>query len=281
MKDPISAAEYTDRGMRAVVSVLVEIGQVLGSFKDNFAVIGGVVPSLLLKDGDPPHIGTLDVDLALDHVALDDGEYVSLVQALEDKGYLRGEDDMRYFQLRRTVDIGSGPPIPVIVDLLMPRRAKITSPPSPRLEKFAVQKAHGVAVALEHRVPVRVKGIMPDGRPNDVELHVAAIPAFLVMKGYALNGRDKMKDAYDIYYCIRNFPDGPEALADQCRPLLEIEEARKGYGYIVEKFATRDSYGPSTVSRFLSEAGMPSGRIAADAYFQVKAWIDALFARKE
>ena len=32
----------------AVKSVLVEIGQVLGSFKGKFAVVGGAVPLLLL-----------------------------------------------------------------------------------------------------------------------------------------------------------------------------------------------------------------------------------------
>ena len=52
---------------------------------------------------------------------------------------------------------------------------------------------------------------MPDGRPNRVELLVATISALLVMKGYALDGRDKAKDAYDIYFCIRSFPGGREA----------------------------------------------------------------------
>lgn len=55
---------------------------------------------------------------------------------------------------------------------------------------------------------------MPDGRPNAVELRVASIPAFLVMKGYALAGRDKHKDAYDIYFEVREFEGGPAALAE-------------------------------------------------------------------
>ena len=33
-----------------------------------------------------------------------------------------------------------------------------------------------------------------------------SIPALLAMKGHAVNGRYKQKDAYDIYYCIRNYP---------------------------------------------------------------------------
>lgn len=36
--------EYTDRTTAAVKSVLIEIGQILGSFQGKFAVIGGAVP---------------------------------------------------------------------------------------------------------------------------------------------------------------------------------------------------------------------------------------------
>jgi len=35
-----------------------------------------------------------------------------------------------------------------------------------------------------------------------VEIAVCSIPALLAMKGYALLGRNKEKDAYDVYYCI-------------------------------------------------------------------------------
>ena len=39
-KEPKSAADYDDRTNAAVKTVLVEIGQILGSFKGKFAVIG-------------------------------------------------------------------------------------------------------------------------------------------------------------------------------------------------------------------------------------------------
>ena len=37
-----------------------EIGQILGSFKGKFAVIGGAVPWLLLGNEEMPHVGTLE-----------------------------------------------------------------------------------------------------------------------------------------------------------------------------------------------------------------------------
>lgn len=37
------------------------------------------------------------------------------------------------------------------------------------------------------------------------------------MKAQALNNRLKEKDAYDIYYCLTNFPDGMDALVEVFR----------------------------------------------------------------
>jgi hypothetical protein len=79
--DPQSANEYDDRTTAAVKAVLLEIGQILGSFKGKFAVVGGAVPWLLLDNFEMPHVGTIDVDLGLDAEALGDGEYVRLVDA--------------------------------------------------------------------------------------------------------------------------------------------------------------------------------------------------------
>ena len=55
--------------------VLIEIGQILCSFRGKFAIIGGAVPWLLLANEDMPHVGTLDVDIGLDPAALGDSEY--------------------------------------------------------------------------------------------------------------------------------------------------------------------------------------------------------------
>ena len=73
----------------------------------------------------------------------------------------------------------------------------------------------------------------------------------LAMKGFALDGRDKNKDAYDVYYCVRNFPGGSGALADACRPLLEYADGVTGYRHVDAKFETVDSYGPTAVRRFV------------------------------
>ncbi|GAB3472561.1 nucleotidyl transferase AbiEii/AbiGii toxin family protein [Polaromonas eurypsychrophila] len=275
-----NANKYDDRMTQAVYAVLIEIGQVLGAYTDRFVVIGGSVPWLLYPQADPQHIGTIDVDLSLDANALGDGDYASLVELLERAGYQRGQADMRVFQMRRTVTVDDGAPIVVVVDLLMPRESKITKNRPPLLADFAVLKADGAGVAMENFVRQKLAGNMPDGRYNSVELRVASIPAFLVMKGYALTGRDKAKDAYDVYYSIKQFEGGALELAAACRGLLIDPVAAEGYRRIGGKFADFNGYGPQTVKRFLLESsvmdGMTPEQIQQDAYMQVRSWYEAL-----
>ena len=281
--DPRRASDYDDRATGAVKSVLVEIGQVLGSYRDRFAVIGGAVPWLLLTGSDMPHIGTLDVDLTLDAEALGDGNYARLVDALLRQGYRQGEDRRR-FQLVRTVPArDDGPDIDVIVDFLMPRDATITKNVPPLVADFAVQRADGADLALVSHKFVAIDGDMPEGGSNRVRIAVASIPALLAMKGYAIANRLKQKEAYDIHYSIRNFPCGIEALVAETEPLLEFESARTGYLHIAEKFRRPDDFGPTSVRQFVDRPDMLEERTAdqwqQDAFGQVDAWLSALGLR--
>lgn len=282
--EPQSANDYDDRTTAAVKSVLVEIGQILASFQGKFAVIGGAVPWLLLDNEEMPHVGTLDIDLGLDAEALGDGEYARLVETLIKHGYDQ-RDDLRRFQLIRQIPAADGgKPIDVIVDFLMPRDAEIVKNKPPLLDDFAVQRADGADLALQFYRMVAVRGTMPRGGTNQIEIAVCSVPALLAMKGHALNGRYKQKDAYDIYYCIRNYPTGIEALAQDCRPLLDYPSGAKGYGFINEKFAMVDGYGPMCVRNFVEESRLLGERTPEqwqqDAFGQVDAWLRALGLRK-
>lgn len=281
-REPQVASDYDDRTTAAVKSVLLEIGQVLGSFRGKFAVVGGAVPWLLLNNEDMPHVGSVDVDLSLDAEALGDGEYATLVEALMKHRYEQRKELRRFQLVRRVPAKDGGPPIDIVVDFLMPREVEIVIN-SPRLvADFAAQKADGADLATHFYQFVAIEGSMPDGGPNRVEIAVCSIPALLGMKGHALNGRAKQKDAYDIYYSIRNFEGGPDALAAACKPLLEHESALEGYRYIAEKFDSPKAYGPDRVRRFIGDHtadGRTPDQWQQDAFGQVDAWLRALGLR--
>ena len=281
--EPQSANDYDDRTTAAVKSVLVEIGQILGSFKGKFAVIGGAVPWLLLSESDMPHIGTGDIDLSLNAEALGDGEYAQLVESLQEQGYNQRED-MRRFQLVRTVPVrDGGSDINVVVDFLMPRDVDIVKNTPPLISNFAVQRADGADLALKFYQMVAIDSEMPDGGHNRVHIAVASIPALLAMKGYAIANRQKPKDAYDIYFCIRNFPDGLDALVAETKPLLEVDTARKGYLLIAGKFRDVDDFGPTSVRQFVEGSDALGERTPdqwqQDAFGQVDAWLVELGLR--
>ena len=130
---------------------------------------------------------------------------------------------------------------------------------------------------------VAVEGDMPKGGTNKVMIAVASIPALLAMKGFALDGRYKQKDAYDVYFSIRNYPGGIDALAADCRPLLEHESGRAGFAHIIAKFDTPDGYGPICVRNFVEGSDILDGREPdewqQDAFGQVDAWARSLGLR--
>jgi hypothetical protein len=131
---------------------------------------------------------------------------------------------------------------------------------------------------------VAVRAATPNGGTNKVEIAVCSIPALLAMKEHAVHGRYKQKDACDIYYCVRNYPEGIVALAEACRPLLTHPSGLRGYEYVNEKFDTPNGYGPTCVKNFVEESRLLGDRTPQqwqqDAFGQVDAWLRDLGLRK-
>jgi hypothetical protein len=279
MSDPKFAADYETRGVRAAHAVLVELGQVLGAHLDSIVIIGGTVPSLLFPSAG--HIGTLDIDLDLNPDKLAEHGYADLIEKLAAAGYERNVKGLKPFQLRRMIDPhDGGKPIAVIVDLLMPKGAKLKKHRPPLVEGLRVQEADGGEFALSHNHKIQITGPMPNGINNSVDMLVASIPALLVMKGYALVQRLKEKDAYDIYFCIRNYKQGIAALAAECAKLTGDPTALEGFRNIASKFTAVDAYGPQTVRYFIEESnafdGMTPEQVQEDAFRQVNAFLNEL-----
>ena len=122
--EPRQRDDYSDRQIEAAHRVLVDLGQVLAKFEDCLVVVGGWVPDLLLADADEPHIGSIDVDLALDASKLNNGRYADILKLLLDtKRYRKGAKD---FQLVVTVDLkDDGKPLEVEVEFLAPKDVKM------------------------------------------------------------------------------------------------------------------------------------------------------------
>lgn len=121
--EPRQREDYSDRQIEAAHRVLVDLGQVLAAFADCLVVVGGWIPDLLMPKADEPHVGSIDVDLALDAEKLAAGRYAELLKSLiATKRYQQADEP---FKLYAEVDLKNGqPPVRVDVDFLKSPAAK-------------------------------------------------------------------------------------------------------------------------------------------------------------
>ena len=101
---------------------------------------------------------------------------------------------------------------------------------------------------------ILVEGVLPDGGHNSATAKLPTIAAFLCIKAITLSERMKKKDAYDICFCIENYPGGYKALADEFRGKLENKLIGEGIAILREKFARLDSIGPVWAAQVAEEA---------------------------
>ena len=216
-------------------------------------MVGGWIPDLLLPDAEEPHVGRIDVDLALDAEKLAEGQYAELLKALlSTRRYTQADEP---FRLYAKVDLEDGqPPIRVDVDFLKSPDAK-TKKNKPKLtENFRPLDASGCNAAFENPELVVITGKMIKGQTNKVQFRVASLADFLIMKSYALANRDKPKDAYDIGYCLDNYPGSLKQLAAKWKERASEKDVIKAIEILREKFATIGSYGPVQVVEFHNAA---------------------------
>ena len=82
----VTRSDYTPDFVVAARSVLVDLTHLFVEYRDDIVVMGGWVPTLLLGPSAADHVGTLDLDLALDHRALQEPGYQTILKLLLDHG---------------------------------------------------------------------------------------------------------------------------------------------------------------------------------------------------
>lgn len=100
-------SDYAQRDIEAAKSVLIELMQILGEYREQMVRIGGWVPFFLFG---PEHVGSMDVDIALDRDEITDDVYRTIRQHLEKRGYAQGDQP---FVFGKEVKIDDGDPITV------------------------------------------------------------------------------------------------------------------------------------------------------------------------
>jgi predicted nucleotidyltransferase len=174
--------------------------------------------------------------------------------------YRHGRKD---FQFVTEIDLNDGEELVAVeVEFLAPKEVKTGKNKPKLIESFRVLKTDGCAAAFHGPITQKIKGQMIGGAGNTVTLRVASVPDFLVMKAFALNGRDKPKDAYDICYCLDHHKGGITELAMAWNVQIAHNAdagIAKAVEILKEKFDSVNSFGPMQVVEFHNDTD-PSTR---------------------
>jgi len=259
--------DYTLDAVNAARSVLLEVAHLLGEYSEDIVIVGGWVPDLILPVEGVEHIGSIDVDVALNHRTLTEIGYKSIAELLLSRGYYQGKQPFVFQRDVKTND----QTVTVQVDFLAGEyEGTGKKHRTQKVQDIRPRKARGVDLAFELPIKVTIQGTLPGGGEDIVKVNVASVAPFIIMKGMALESRLKEKDAWDIYYCVRYFPGGEEALVQEFLPTLDHGLVQEGLRNIAEKFSFPKAVGPTHVADFeeltdLSEREL----IQRDAYERI------------
>jgi Nucleotidyl transferase AbiEii toxin, Type IV TA system len=231
--------------------LLQEVCALLAPFRDDAVLIGGWVPDIRFPQAYPGHVGSIDVDFAMRSSKARHAEVVALLTA---SGFRTGAEP---YQFVKNLDVG-GRSFPVRLDLL-------TSP-----------EHHAATFAGATAAPFPASGTDFAFSDNTVEsvgsaeIRVASIVPLIVMKAYAILERTKPKDAYDLNFCLENFPGGIPALAVEFSPVIGDVAVQDVLTRLAGRFRDEEDSGPCDVV----EVEQPMGEARAIRKFAVFTNVD-------
>ena len=119
-----------------------------------------------------------------------------------------------------------------------------------RIQEIQARKVRGCDLAFSNPMELTIEGVLPGGAKDSVAIRVASIVPFLIMKSLALDDRLKEKDAYDIYYCLKQYSDKLDDLAAEFKPHLGNGLIQEGLAKLAKNFRTVEHTGPRFVADF-------------------------------
>ena len=267
---PQSADGYSPEQVRRVRQTLLYVASKLGDLMEDVVVVGGLVPSLLVPQsrrlqGVPRHVGTTDLDLGLALVILSSRRYRMLTERLRDAGFSQDRNPAGR-PTRQRWKIEPKKNVKVTVDFLMAPSSKSDRGGTLRnIERdFAALITEGLPLAFRDRRQVRLSGKTLLGERASKEVWVCGPAAFLVLKALAFRNRGENKDAYDIYYIVRNFGSGPEEVGREITKLLDDPVAALALRILREDFLHSEGLGPMRAVSFLLGRGTDDPAMRSD-----------------
>lgn len=250
-----TASDYSRDGLlRIRQTCLYVISSIPAALANEITVVGGLVPSLLinnLHEPDDQHLGTTDLDIGLALGLRGTEHYEELTAKLRELGF---EPERTNHGKAASVRWRSNDRIipEVLLDILpvvqpggdLPSNADI-----PGLELSA-----RTGFAFQDRVPVEIGGESVIGESRNAKIWVCGPGAYIVIKSLTFAGRHLYKDAYDLFYVLKNYGTGVQEVFSHLAPLLKgpgSSEAQRALRILHDEFADPNGDGAISVPLFL------------------------------
>jgi hypothetical protein len=246
--------------------------------------VGGWVPYFLIEEfgrRDYKHVGSIDIDLAVDSEKVNKETYAGIVELIEKRGYrnrLDREGRPILFSFQKSV------PSPrnhndydISVDFL--------TSPTPDSGKHRHAKVQwdlpartvpGCSIAFKYNYIKKLKGLLPNNGETIEDIRMLNIVGSLGMKGIVLGLAYREKDAYDIYSVISQCLGSPKEVAAKVKPHLEDPDIVEGINAISQRFRDINAEGPAWVANFLTMDLEEQKRIKAEAFVLVEEFLKEL-----
>ena len=252
---PKTAQDYNPEFNEIIYSTCLYLATILGDLINDIVIVGGLVPYLMIKQdeisNDEKYVGTMDLDLGLSQKLLDKNRYKEISKRLHEASFKpdknrNGNETYQRWRIDK--------PEEVTIDFLIaPSRDSDISGKLKHLEHdFAAVITSGLSLAFKNKMKIELNGKTIMGEKAERAVYICGPGAYLVLKALSFNNRGVNKDAYDLYYIIKNFEGGSEAIADEIRYLLEFSETKIALEIIKRDFDQIDSIGPIRVAKFLT-----------------------------
>jgi hypothetical protein len=262
---PKRASEYKSDQVALVRATCLYVATKLGDLMDDLVIVGGLVPSLLIDQGTLPegteaHVGTMDLDVGLTLALLDEGRYKTLTELLRNANFeMDKNEDGNPARQRWVAKAGSA-----TVDFLI--EPSLAGDKGGKLRNiqadFAAVIAPGLKQAFKDRQRVTIDGETIFSEKASREFWICGAGAFVVLKALAFDGRGENKDAYDLYYVIRNYGASVDDVVARIGPLLGDPETKTALDILRRDFLDPSSVGPRRVAEFV--IGAPDADLQAD-----------------
>ena len=143
---------------------------------------------------------------------------------------------------------------PVTVDFLIEPEGNAEAQAGrlfPLARDWAAIIAPGLHLAFKNNQTVSLAGRTITGETATRRIRVCGPGAFVVLKALAFHIRGENKDAYDLFYLLRNYGRNVSDVAVELHPLLPDASAAKALEYLRADFPDAEAIGPRRVAEFL------------------------------